>query len=509
MKQACVVLSVLLVFAALSSSVVAQQCGVEVASGDVANNRVNFTIRNTGLAAEVISYSLSVSSSVIYNGTSTIQKGETASFMVEHNFTPNNFASYEVKIKAHADCGSNHSLTVVHWIFDQYTCSNPQGTETQNICDYSNAQYITCTNGQWAAESQDQYCGKCPHHCGDGICSCAESYSSCPADCPSSCTQGYIDSYSCDGNILQRAYRYVNCTRTWIVQNLCLNGCYNGSCINQTTPRCGVQIMSFDYVSQVLSGLNTYITMTSKNTGESQTRINNSLWVDDILRDYKYQDVASGSTLQSTLNYPAGTGGQHSILVKSRAGCGSEDSRVSSITTISSSQPPIGPGPLPPAPTVPKATTASFYPSSIDTTVYSSKIVGIGMVTSKPQSFAISASGLPDGWVQYSNAVSVDDEKTAYIYITPRSLGNYTLHVSARPALENLTFTADIPVFVVELGTPISETFLGEAWDNFMESMKYLTEHPLLLAGAFALILVIVLLIGHRHLKREKWPLVG
>lgn len=481
------------------------KCSVEITNLDISGNNINYGIRNTGNASESISYILSVNGGSIDYAVVNMTNGSTNSYQKSYAFGT---GRYEVRLDAHADCGANHSITVVRWIFDKYTCSNPSGTETQNRCDYPTGRYLTCLNGLWTAESQDAYCNNCPRHCGEGICSCGEGYLSCPADCPSSCVQGYTNSYTCDGNMLQRSYRYANCTTVWIAQTLCLNGCYNGACMNQTALQCGVQIMSFDYVSQVVSDSSTYVIVSSRNTGESTTRINTSLWVDGALRGFNYQNIAPGADFMTTLNYPSGSPGTHAITIKSKAGCGSEDSRVASITTISTVQQPAGPY-QPPVQPVQKVTSVSFYPSFIDTMPFRSRIVGIGIATAKPQTFRIDVSGLPSDWAEYSSSLNVEDEKVSYVYITPQSLGNYTISITAKAESENLTFKADIPLFAAVPESALPEGVFGQLWSEFKQGMKYLLERPLFVVGILLLALIVVLLIGHRHLKKERWPIVG
>ncbi len=482
------------------------QCGVEVTGLDVSGNTISYGVKNTGNSNMNVSYILSVNGGSIDYAVANTASCSANRYQKSYAFGA---GRYEISLYAHAECGANHSTAIVHWIFDQYTCSNPQGTESQNRCDYGSGQYLTCSSGQWAAlGNRSDFCNNCPHHCGDGICSCAESYSSCPSDCGSSCQQGYASNYSCNGNILQSGYVYSNCTMDWVPQTLCMNGCYNGACINQTTPHCGVQITSFDYVNHVPEGSYGYVTVGAKNTGESQTRLNTSLWVDGMLRDYKYQDVQPSSEFQATFSYLAGADGRHSMIVKSKAGCGSEDSRASSITTVSSGSQPLVPPYYPPVVLPAKVTSVSFYPSSIDAMPFRSRIIGIGITTSRPQTFTISVSGLPSGWADYASSVNVDDEKTAYVYITPQGTGNYNISISANAMLENLTFSASIQMFVA-MSEAAPESFFSMLWKDAKDWAEYLIERPLLMVGVMLLSLIIVLLIGHRHLKREKWPIVG
>ncbi len=481
------------------------QCGVEVTGLDVSGNNINYSIKNAGNSPMSISYVLSVNGGSIDYAVPLLASCSTNSYQKQYAFGT---GRHEISLYAHADCGANHSATIVHWVFEQYTCNNPQGTETQNRCDYASGQYLTCANGQWTAlGNRSDYCNNCPHHCGDGICSCAETHSSCPSDCASSCQQGYAENYSCNGNILQRGYIYSNCTMDWVPQTLCVNGCYDGACINQTTPNCGVQITSFDYLNHVVEGSYGYITVSAKNSGDATTRINTSLWIDGILKDYKYQNVQPSAELQSTFSYLAADDRQHSVLVKSNAGCGSEDSRTSSITNIPYSSQPSAPPYYPMVPAA-KVTAVSFYPSSIDAVPFRVRIIGVSMVSSKPQTFMISASG-PAEWLDYAGSVEVEDEKTAYVYITPQETGSYNISISVKAAAENLTFSTSIPLFVAAASEATPESLLGGLWDDAKAWAAYLIERPMLLVAAMLLALVIVLLIGHRRLKREKWPIVG
>ena len=318
---------------------------------------------------------------------------------------------------------------------------------------------------------------------------------------------GFTSQYACDGAIQQRQYKYRNCTTTWVAQTLCSGGCYDGSCSGPPTPNCGVQITSFDYTNNVMVGTSGYVTVSAKNTGDSTTRINTSLWVDSILRDYKYQNVNPNAEFIASLYYPSGTSGQHTITIKSKTGCGSEDSRGSFINTVTEPNQPVGPNPPGPTPPQPKATLVSFYPSFIDSELYTSKIVGVSIVSSKSQDFTITATGLPDGWIQLTSPVAVSDERTAYIYVTPKATGNYTLHVTAKAALEPLNFSADIPVFIVESKSVQAEGFLGELISQIKAALKWLLDNPLFLIAVLIVILIIVFAAGHHHLKREKWPL--
>jgi len=149
-----------------------------------------------------------------------------------------------VRAKAVGWCDSVSCQGYQPWVYDtvyiepeEKYCENPYGEEGDSRCDYALRQYMVCEDGEWQCHDHGAYCSHCDH-CGDGVCNCDETYSSCPSDCEPECDAGYLLDYRCDGDWRQRKYQRSDCSTIWKNYEYCDYGCYNGYCLDAEEDEC-------------------------------------------------------------------------------------------------------------------------------------------------------------------------------------------------------------------------------------------------------------------------------
>jgi hypothetical protein len=151
-------------------------CGVDITGLDVSGNIIYYSIRNTGSQS---AYSFG------YN-------------------------SYVITLSVEAECGRSDSQTITHTVFRPYSCTSPTAYEGEKRCDYSQEERLECRDGYWVRISG--------------------YYDHCIDDDDDDCTSRYLNDYRCDGDVVQRKYRYSDCDTAWRDWEDCEYDCYRGYC---------------------------------------------------------------------------------------------------------------------------------------------------------------------------------------------------------------------------------------------------------------------------------------
>jgi hypothetical protein len=97
-------------------------------------------------------------------------------------------------------------------------------------------------------------------------------------------------------------------------------------------------------------------------------------------------------------------------------------------------------------------TEVDIRPSSLDVKQYKSKIITIEIDSYVPQEFQILVEGLPDDWTDYKPSVWIDEQKNAYVFVSPRQGGHYQFMVSVRSVTEGITYNKQVDMFVAAPG---------------------------------------------------------
>jgi|GEM_PF-2911990 len=190
------------------------ECALDVAGLDVAGDIIYYSIRNTGTEDTVISYSIRINTDTIQTGSFSLDAGHANSDHRSHDF---GYDTHVITLDAVSDCGASDSQTITHTVFRPYSCTSPKGYEGDYRCDYGAHRRYRCDDGYWhqvsgyysECEDDDYYDDYYYHH----------YYYDNP------CTSRYLDGYRCDGDVLQRKYKYSDCSTTWKDWEYCSYGC--------------------------------------------------------------------------------------------------------------------------------------------------------------------------------------------------------------------------------------------------------------------------------------------
>jgi hypothetical protein len=474
-------------------------CSIDVFGLDVVENGADDIIRvkvkNTGDVDQFISYTLYVNDNDVAAGSFELNQSDTHVLENSYTFSP---GSYNIRIEAASDCGATDKESMVHRVLEPYTCSNPNGYEGQRRCDLSGRRYLVCRNGNWesVAENSGDYCYYCSH-CGDGLLNCGETAETCPEDyaycgyvsgCPPhGCQPKYLDQYQCRGSWVQRLYRYSNCETEWEDWEYCEYGCSGGECI-ECQPKyldqyrckdswvqrlyrysscdiewqgweyceygcsggscrvpCGVSITGYDYNDKVRVGESGFFTLTVKNTGQGEERIELELFIDGVKKRSFAKNLFAGEDYTETFEY-ALSKGSHRLTVFANADCGKVDS-ISVDTLVYEREFEIIVPPEQPETGAVEETDVVFKPLYLDIELGESEVLYADVKTKSPQMFRFDVRGLEDGWVSYTREKFVENREKVFIYITPKKPGNFKFFVSARAEDEKLEWNAVINAY--------------------------------------------------------------
>jgi hypothetical protein len=453
-------------------------CGVEITGLDVSGGIIYYSIENTGSGAETIDYTVKINTNVIQTGSFSLSSNSVKSDHIGYSF---GYDSYVITLQADTDCGVNDAQTITHSVFRPYSCLDPLGFEGEYRCDYSLDRRLKCIDSYWV-EVSGFY-----DHCEDR---------------DDDCTSRWLDQYRCDGDVIQRRYRYSDCDTSWRNWEVCDYDCYRGYCTDYygyrydygrcssgwictdyyhrayqdsncdlgqsyycpngctsgacrssgivyppVTPtyQCGVSIEEFDFSDTVGVGNRATATFTARNTGRSSQTMTFQVYVDSQLEDSHKVTAGSGASFTKTFDFYPDVG-LHNIEVKARVDCGKIDSRRAQVRVESGFIP--DPSPQPSI----SVTDVDVSPNQIDLEPFESKVFAIEIKSAVTQSFTIDISGMDADWLSYPSSVSVSKgTKRVYVYVSPQKDGVYPLNIKVRSLSQGDEFSRVVRVYVSPL----------------------------------------------------------
>lgn len=536
----------------MSNPVLASTCDVDVYGLNVEGNRIVGYVQNAGTGVELIEYGFYVNDNTVRTGSFELDPSQAR--RIEHTYSFGH-GEYSIELTAEAECGSDDNETIIHNILEPFMCQNPFGFEGQDYCDYTHTRYMECRNSGWTVVdvNEGEYCYNC-NACGDDVCNCGETSSTCWSDCGNICTPGYMDNWRCNGDWKQRMYRNSDCDYewkdwercsddcvdgqcvsdhcysgwkcydynrkgyqysdcTWSSLTYCPNGCSNGQCIGGGYDGdCDVSIVEFDYINQVAEGSPAWVKFAVKNTGDHREKIIVTLYIDGSRWGSQKFDMISGSRESNSFNFYINKG-THSIRLEAEADCDSEDIKYATIVVQ-------GPdvqaqacnyngvceygenyNTCPhdcekPEPVPAFSTSVDIHPASLDIEIYTAGTVSIDITSAKEQTFTIIVSGVEVDWVEYPSSVDADiGEKRVYLYITPQESGTHSLDITVRAESEGNEFRHPVSFYVSPREVEISGMtgFLVGATSNL----------ALIVLGVVVLA-VVVIYVGYKRIRPDE-----
>ncbi len=236
------------------------------------------------------------------------------------------------------------------------------------------------------------------------------------------------------------------------------------------TGSCGVQIRNLDYTQSIDVGGYAYVEAQVKNTGSVKRYMTMRIYLDGVQTGMTSFWLDEGSSAVKSISFRPSVSGTKTLRVTVDATCGASDTVYGTMYIGTS------PGPSPGAcnyngvcesgeswyncpydcsqPVIDDSgpTEVDIRPSSLDVKQYKSKIITIDINSYVPQEFQVSVSGLPNDWTDYKPSAWVDDQKNAYVFVSPRQAGHYQFTVSVRSVTEGITYNKQVDMFVAAPG---------------------------------------------------------
>lgn len=516
MKSILVISSLFISVIMTASFAGAVECMVDVYDVNVIGNAIFGSIANSGEIMSPVTYELYIekgtAKTILKNGTITVAPAGVYNISHGFNFVP---GDYMITLEASIGCGATDWESMGRIILKDYVCQDPQGYEGSWRCDYSRQRYYECRGTDWEIinSSAGEYCYNCLSTCGDGVCNCGESSITCRCDCASgSCTPGYLGDYRCYSDTLQEKFRSYDCSEEWRDIQDCAFGCENDDCIGGSLKpmSCGVIITAMDYQGSALIGEIPYVNVTVRNPSNRSERIDIILKVGNAIKGSYFQTLLPGNSFTKTFTYlTPPVSGKYDIVADATANCGTNDSMKATINVFETEFgiviPPdavVMPGPI-------ENTVVEIYPGSIDLARGESKAITINIETAVAQSFNVQINGVDQSWLEYEREKAIGTKKSIYVYVTPGEAGIHELNITVTSSIEDGTYEKSVKLFVAPAEySESTDTILGVIFNGIINIINYLTENiwallVLILAG-----IIIVLLLGKRHLKTEYEDLI-
>ncbi len=216
---------------------------------------------------------------------------------------------------------------------------------------------------------------------------------------------------------------------------------------------CGFEVVRFDYNTYLMEGKKGWVEAEVKNTGGASGTVTLKLYVDGVYKEQASAYVRTGESESKKFEFTLAVG-NHKALVEISTPCGGKISRNADITIFPASSPVY-------IPTTSGGTSGSgtqeikgvdviITPESMDIEIDSGETVSVYIQSPATAKFAIAVEGLPDNWANYPAEVEVTGSKTAYIYIVPKTVGNYEFKVKVTSGTN--TFEKTIELYVAPAG---------------------------------------------------------
>ncbi len=442
-----------------------RECSLDVYGLNVADNRVVANMKNTGNWLELVTYTLTLNKNDVLTESVVVEPDKT--------FTFNDYSvgegSYKILFTAETDCFSadHEQMEYSYTELTEYTCEDPRGIEGQNICDHTNKRILVCDDGDWE-ESDLIYEYTCLM--------------------PGTCRTGYLDSYRCNGDVLQRERQADDCSTEWIIYSECEYGCSSGACMTESQyleshGSCDIKIDSVDYSNNIMEKEEAYITVVVKNTGERKTETSLKFKLDGSTEGSHSQVLGPGQSFTKRFYYTP-EAGTHGVSLLADSGCDTDNANlvVNALRRVEYTHEEPQPDAFRPE------TRVTIVPETLDIEQYKGKVITIDIQTSKSQLFELTVSGVPSDWLGYERYHQVDDFKKAHIYVSPKTIGNYEIRVEIEAQDEDYSERKDIDLFVAE-GSVQTRAVYNEVLAQ--STMQFMEPQNMFLAATLTFLFVI------------------
>jgi len=493
---------------ASSSFAAAETCGVDVYNLNVNGNRVTANIKNTGCCTKPIYYTLYIDGGVVDSGELTIASGAIRYYEEGYNF---GYGEYDVRLRVTDNCATDTDR-VTHTVLNPSCTTGCGGWQCDgcdgncNRCEEGWTSQYRCQNGwkqrlykesdcdeKWYDYEKVDDCDCIYGTCWNSGCTgCSGNACSCNNQ-PGVWNEGWMDQYRCSGSWIQRWF-VSGGLANWKDWEQCPSGCSNGKCVEA----CDVVITKMDYDDRILPGERADIRVSVRNMASDEKIINIALYAEGSRVAYYSVWVNAGNTMIKDLFfYPDET---TEFRVEASSSCGGFDSSEATVRVVTpTTEIAYSPDKVPVDPEIDE-TIVSIYPDNLDIELESSKTLVIDIRSSKTQDFIIDVSGVPDGWLSFDRRIGVNaGRKLAYVYVTPRELGDNDIIVTVKAVSENKLFKENVNIFVAKNVKVVKVEWFTGAWVWFV---GVVTSAWFLLALVVA-ILIIVILLGTDSLRYE------
>lgn len=195
--------------------------------------------------------------------------------------------------------------------------------------------------------------------------------------------------------------------------------------------RCGVEILSLNYLNNIPSNVHEELTVTLKNTGESQASVTLKAYVDGSYVSTTAVTVPEDGTATATLRFLMQKG-TRKIRVDAYA-CGSLSDTAEGTVTVTN--PRAEPG-VPQGPDVeesePQEGVDQIFIDTEPEALKTARFAAVSLkVTVYPpaEKYIVSVSGVDRDWLSYPQKVDTVKSRDFYVYVSPEEAGNYTLRI--------------------------------------------------------------------------------
>jgi len=462
-----VILTCILIVIAGLSTANAAVCDIDIYGLSVSDgDEITANIKNLGNTQEEVFYRFYINGRPIEGDpVVTLHPGEVKTVGTLYPFS---HGTYDIGISAVSTCGDTDTQSMQHTVLEDYVCRNPLGREGEDYCDSSVQSYFICRNGRWEllSRNSDYYCYNCDT-CGDGVLNCGETEKTCPQDVrpPVTCEERPLQKFRCSVSVRQQQFQYRDCSTSWVSIEYCPYGCEAGICIPFTEEHreeqeeveeeqeCGIEIQNLYYARSVLVDSSNIVSLELLNNIDNMEDVEVIFYVDGIRHRHIFISAAPHATLKQSFEYSLNEPGWHALsfdVIAKADGCRTSDFaniRVYALPKTEETHISVAP-----EETVPSGLTTDvdIYPEEIDSYVFDGSVITIDIESAKPQRFSISVVGVPYDWVSHNHEVFVDENKTAYIYLTPKRSGKHEMLVMVSALKEGKIFIKKINIFALD-----------------------------------------------------------